>query len=927
MGSTAVLAATLTTGVVSAQDEDEEMLEEVVVTGSRIVRKDLNSVSPLTVTSAEDVKLSGFTKVEDLMNSLPQIEAAQNSFISNGATGGASLDLRGMGTNRTLVLINGRRIQAGGLQTAADINQIPAALVKRAEVITGGASATYGADAVAGVVNFVMDDDFEGLEITAGVSGYQHNNNNDYIQDLMDQRGFEYPTGSTGIDGKSYNIDMTMGGDFADGKGHATAYATWRKDDELIQGSRDYSSCALNAAGDWCGGSGNAIVPNFYVSQPTADGQFDWTNWDYWTLDTSGDGFIPSSGNVYNYAPVNHFMRPDERFTLGAFVDYEINEHFKPYLEVMFTRDRTDAQIAESGTFFVDNYIIPIDSDIIDDTQRQQLIDAFGIPAGGNFTAYIGKRNVEGGPRAALITHNAFRIVTGTAGELNDNWTYDASVQYGSTQYTSTYVNDFLSTAVEPAILGGDYPVFEYQGITPAAAGSMTGTGVREGISKLWVFNGFVQGDLGISLPSADDSVQVVFGTEYRHDILERTSDTVFQQGLLLGQGGPRKSVGGAIEVKELFAEAFVPLVQGAEFAQDLSLELAGRLSDYSTSGTVETYKAGLSWQPTDAVKVLASYNRAVRAPSVVELFSEQGGGLWGGVDPCSGASPELTQAQCANTGVTAAQYGNVTPSPASQYNAVYGGNLSLEPEVADTISLGTVISLDDLRLRADYWDIKLKNGIGSLAPEFIVRECGETADAAYCDLIRRGNGGSLWLGQAGSPTAGAVFATNQNIPGDAQHLRGIDISGDWAKDMGEGTLSLRMLGTYLIEKTNGTTDCAGTISTSCFPAPEWRHTFRAAYESGSFWTVQGIWRYFHSVDYTDASDVLVGDGVGSQSYFDLKATFDINENVDLLVGVNNIFDKEPPMMGSTLSTNANTIAGYYDTLGRYLHASVTLTF
>ena len=195
LGTSAVAMASMSATAI-AQDADDEALEEVVVTGSRIVRKDMTSVAPISITSSEDMKLSGFNRVEDMMNSLPQIEASQTAFISNGANGAANLDLRGMGTNRTLVLINGRRMQPGGTGNAADINQIPASLVERVEVMTGGASSTYGADAVAGVVNFIMNDDFEGLEITAGVSGYQHNNDNDYIQGLMDNRNFDYPSGS-----------------------------------------------------------------------------------------------------------------------------------------------------------------------------------------------------------------------------------------------------------------------------------------------------------------------------------------------------------------------------------------------------------------------------------------------------------------------------------------------------------------------------------------------------------------------------------------------------------------------------------------------------------------------------------------------------------------------------------------------------------
>jgi outer membrane receptor protein involved in Fe transport len=961
-----------------AQDAaEDEAIEEVVVTGSRIKRADLESVSPLVITSSEEIKLSGFTRVEDMMNSLPQIEAAQNANISNGSSGTATLDLRGMGSNRTLVLVNGRRLQPGGLEQAPDINQIPALLVERAEVITGGASTTYGADAVAGVVNFVMKDDFEGLQITAGISGYQHNNDNDYIQDLMDQRGFTYPTGSSGIDGKNYNVDVAMGSQFADGRGHATVYATWRQIDSLLEGSRDYASCALNSAGDWCGGSGNAIVPNFYIGrivdkedpldpgsgldaygQPL--GSFNWAGydtdvlnpdynigvpiddplydpfewiqdgaWDYWTLDPSGDGFIPSSGNVYNYAPINHFQRPDTRFTLGAYADYEINENFKPYLEVSFMRDRTDAQIAESGTFFVKNYIIPITSDIIDDAQRAQLIDEFGIdPVDGTFTAYIGKRNVEGGPRSAHMTHNSFRIVVGTEGSLSENWDYDLSYMVGSTQYTVSYVNDFFSSSVEPAILGGDYPVFGYQEITPESAAGMTGTGVREGVTKEYVVNGFVSGDLGFTVPSASSPAQIAIGVEYRHEVVDRISDTVYQQGLLLGQGGPRKSIFGEYDVKEIFAETVIPLVEGAEFAESLELELAARYSDYNLSGGTWTYKTGLSWQPIDQLTFKTSYNRAVRAPNVGELFSEQGGGLWSGVDPCSTADPEFTAAQCANTGVTALQYGAVVASPANQYNAIFGGNPVLDPETADTWSVGMVAApLDGLRLRIDYWDITLKNAVGSWSPEYILRECGETGDATYCDLVSRGAGGSLWLGQAGAAGAGGITATTQNIPGEAQHLRGIDISTDYTVELGAGVLSAKLLGTYLLEKTNGATDCAGVISTGCFPSPEWRSTATLTYDSDSFWSLTAKWRYFSSLEYDGEIDTLLANGLAAQSYLDLKAAFEVNENVALLFGVNNVLDREPPMHGGSVGTNANTFAGYYDTLGRYLHANVTLTF
>ena len=268
-----------------SEDESELLLEEVIVTGSRILNTDgFGRTSPVTVVGMEDISSYGLTRIEDVLNNLPQIETSQNALISNGSSGAASIDLRGLGTNRTLVLVNGRRMQPGGVkQYAPDVNQIPASMIERVEVLTGGASATYGADAVAGVVNFIMRR-VDGVEVSVGASAYQHDNDHKYIQGLMDERGFEYPTGDSGFDGEAYNFDLVVGGDFADARGNATAYIAWRKNNELRQEARDFASCALNAAGDTCGGSGNAIIPNFYVSPVEGpDSPFNWDDWDYLT--------------------------------------------------------------------------------------------------------------------------------------------------------------------------------------------------------------------------------------------------------------------------------------------------------------------------------------------------------------------------------------------------------------------------------------------------------------------------------------------------------------------------------------------------------------------------------------------------------------------------------------------------------------------
>ncbi|PHZ84335.1 TonB-dependent receptor domain-containing protein [Paremcibacter congregatus] len=1010
--SAIAVASTLTFGIqtASAAEEaaaEEVTFEEVVVTGSRIVRKDIQSVSPLAVTDAQEIKYSGHTRLEDMMNSMPQLEASQTGLLANGATGTASLDLRGLGSQRTLVLVNGRRLQPGGINTnAADINQIPAGLVKRVEIATGGAGATYGADAVSGVVNFIMDKEFEGLKVTGGVSTYQHNNRNEFFRGLLDAKNFEYPKGST-WGGTQYNLDMAMGSAFADDKGHATIYVNYRKIKELRQESRDYASCALNGAGTSCGGSANAVVPNFdlYPTDPLTgdtiygydrysksdfddgiitdedligeliiggDGLPSYTNngsrvampW-FPTDATSANGFadhdantfdsLTSTGalagydgtNIYNYAPVNHFQRPDERFSAGAFLNYEVSEYFKPYAEVMFARDTTKSQIAESGTFFDEEYNIKCNSPLLSAAQSAQICGARGLGADDSFAVYVGKRNVEGGPRQDNLTHSAFRFVVGAEGDIDDTWRYDVSLTHGSTNSSTAYKNDFYGPNIAKALdvnldsdgnmqcadasarAGGclPYQIFTYQGVTAEQANYLTATGIVTGQTAQTVLNGYVTGELPIAI--AEDPIQAVFGVEYRKESFERSSDQLFEEGLLLGQGGATASVDGSYDTKEVFGELFIPLMQGAEFAQDLSLELAARYADFSTTGSSFTYKAGLSWRPIDEIKLRASYNRAERAPNVLELFLPQTEGLWGGEDPCSGATPTLTAAQCALTGVSAAQYGNIGPSPADQYNSFGGGNPDLEAEVADTFTVGFVATpIDGLTVSVDYWDIKISGLIDSIDEELSVTQCGLTGNPVFCDLVTRAPNGSLWLGKAGR-----VVATTQNLGFTRQ--RGIDVVGDYRVDLGDGTLSVDMVGTYLLKKYTqeipdfapSEYECKGKFGSNCFPSPKWRHAMRVGFDSNDFWRVTAKWRYYGGVKNEDATATGVNAEIAAQSYFDLTTNFVVTENIELTAGVNNIFDKEPPIVTGTYSTNANTFAGFYDTLGRYLHMSVTASF
>ena len=464
-----------------------------------------------------------------------------------------------------------------------------------------------------------------------------------------------------------------------------------------------------------------------------------------------------------------------------------------------------------------------------------------------------------------------------------------------------------------------------------AVASALTGVGILNGNSSTEVINGFVTGDL-FALPTASDPIKVVVGYEWREETFERLSDTVFEEGQLLGQGGPTPSLIGSYNVTEFFGEANVPLLDG------LALDLAYRYSDYSTVGGQDTYRAGLDWQPIDLVRFRVGYNRAVRAPNAAELFAVNNLGLWAGVDPCggiiaNGETPELTAAQCANTGVTAAQYGNIALSPADQYNQITGGNIGLDAEEADTITLGVVLTpTDNLTVAVDYFSIEIEQTITTIGAENLVRQCAE--NGLFCDQITRSGSGSLWQGETG-------YVTNSLLNGGDAELEGIDVAANWSTDALGGSIDVRLIGTLNMTKEIAipgadTYDCSGLISSRCYPQPEWRHTVEASYDSNSWWAVTARWRHFGGVDYDGALSNGKSDGIDTivqansddgENYLDLTATLRVMDNAELLVGINNILDEEPPLVGGSLSSNANATAGFYDTLGQYLFAQATFRF
>lgn len=963
LAGAAVGAVALSAAPAMAQE-----IEEIVVTGSRIASPNLVATSPITVVGQDEIKYQGTTRVEDLINSLPQAFAAQSSQVSNGSTGTATVNLRNLGAVRTLVLVDGRRLPPGSPGSggsAPDINQIPGALIERVEVATGGASAVYGADAVAGVVNFIMKDNFEGVAFDYQFSFYQHNNGNDPVRDAVNRRKYPLPDDSV-TDGFTRDATVVMGASTEDGRGNVTLYAGYRKIDAILQSERDYSACTIAAGtGIWnCSGSGTTFPTRV---QPTAIGGGTIVDSTGKTIPTPADTQVTTTGGVipyssatgaYNFGPLNYYQRPDERYTLGAFGKYEISENVTAYTQLMFMDDQTVAQIAPSG-IFGENFDIRCDNPMLTATQKTAYCGSLaGTSNTVNMTLF--RRNVEGGGRQSDLQHTSWRMVGGFKGDVG-GWDYDVYGQYARVNFAQTYYNDFSVSRIGQALDAttnasgqivcrdtsngcAPYNIFTPNGVTDAALKFLQTPGFQRGYTEQKIASGSISkdlGDYGIAIPTASTGVAIALGAEYREEHLSRTVDTAFASGDLAGQGGPTLGVDGGFDVKELFGELRVPLVEDAPFVKQLTLDLGYRYSDYSNLGSTDTYKIAGDWAPIDDLRFRGSYNRAVRAPNVQELYTPQGLGLFNmASDPCSGTTPVFTAAQCANMGVTAAQYGKIVDNTAGQFNSLDGGNPNLKPETSDTYSVGFVATpsvVPGLSVTVDYFKIKIKDVIDTVPSDLAVDLCGKTGNAAFCSLITRDpTTGSLWIGRIANVKATYVNIASLTRSGiDVDLAYRFDLEDVGVNDM--GSLAFNFAGTWMDKATKVPLpgqegyDCVGVHGTTCgVPTPEWRHRFRTTWASPFDVNLSLSWRYIDSVK-TEGTTNPLTDKLKAMNYFDLAATYSPVEFLSLSLGVNNVFDKDPPLASSTLlaSTygNGNTYPGTYDTMGRYVFMGAQVKF
>jgi outer membrane receptor protein involved in Fe transport len=912
-------------------DEASSYVEEVIVTGSRLRRRDFNAPSPITSVDQEQIRNSGQANLEAAMNQMPQITPSINRSTNNGSNGTAEINLRGLGAGRTLVMLNGRRVAASGIGSAVDINNLPQVLIDRVEIITGGATTVYGSDAVSGVVNFVTRDDFDGFGIDA--SAY------------MSERG----------DSNTYDINLTYGHNFENGRGNLTVFAAYLDREELLADQRELTSVPWFDT--WEGElvqAGSSRVPEGAVFFP----DYDFGNGPSTvTFDPDGNAreFIDPDDR-YNYAPWNYIQTPLERQTAGFFFNYDLSDRTELYVEGAYTRNRHRSVLAPTpaGGFFEFNTDSPVMTPF-----TQQVFSTF-VPAGPNrVEAFFARRLEELGPRIIENQKDNIRIVTGLRGDAWGDWEFDAWLTYTDSDEPEILLNDGSRSRFQQGLLvdPNTGQCFDpSNGCVPLnvfGAGNLSSEAVdfirvrpltNQTTREQMLASAFVRGRL---FDTWDGPVESAFGIEWRRDDGTYSADEQLFTGDTLAFN-PDASVAGAEEVIEVYGEMLIPLADTRPFADFLALELGARLSDYKHAGSSNTWKVGIDWRLTGSFRIRSMFQRSVRAPNLLEAFQEEAANLSVFAedpmdDPCSAVSnPEAAGNvdKCIATGLPASEIGvfNAGPVDASY---VFGGNPDLAPEEADTFTIGFVIApefLPNFQLAVDYFDLQVDGGIGDLDA---VSACFDSANTGnlFCDRITR---------DTLSFNVSEVRETNINrgllktTGFDTQLNYSFELPGGLAIGDSFADLDMNMIWTHVTENSAQDTqfsksiDCAGYFGWPCtdiinaITIPIDRITTNLSYASGDL-TAHLTWRWidkvrnaapFRSGDFGYPDPDLAIPFAKAKNYLDLGISYRFSDNIEASLMIANLTDTGAPNMADAV-WDQNTDTAMYDIYGR----SYTLAF
>ncbi len=932
--------------------------ETIVVTGSRIRRPDLESASPVAVVDAQQIQSQGIVNTQDLLQKLPQVgipglSRTNSNFLTSG-NGVATINLRNLGDSRTLVLVNGRRFVPGVAGTSiVDVNNIPADFVERIEVVTGGASAIYGSDAIAGVVNYVLKTDMQGITARA-----------------------QYGLTSRG-DNPNYTASITGGTKFgSDGQGSIILNGTYSKDLGLLSNKRAISAQDCSAAG--CG-------PQSYSSYP-AQGRFQFTNANGASSNAGGYAsnlftFNPDNSVVtgfptgygFNRNAVRRISTPIERYLAAGAAQYKFSDAVTAFLEGTYAKTKSSSQIEalalDSGLDVGAGYAI--DNPYIPASIRQQIIarNSDGIASNDVTSIAFRRRQNEVFSRSNTNSRDTFRIAGGFRGDISPKWQYEVSGVYGQlkdntrsqdidiTKYANALdaVTDATGTIVcrDPAArAAGCAPInlFGYN-TASAAASTYVQSDVPRSVAiknTQFVANASLSGSL-LTLPYGD--VKVAFGGEYRREKSSENWDALTNAGLNSGNQTP--DTVGQFNVKEAFGEIDIPLLKDLPFVNSLSLQGAARYSDYSTIGTVFSWNAGGEYSPVRGLRFRGNYAVANRAPNIGELFSSASETFPSVQDPCDGVTAASTGTYanaCRQIPAIAAAVRNggtfqYTLADIQSINGFDGGNRNLTEEKAKTITLGAVIAPDQIRgfsLTVDYFNIKLDNAIGIVPRATSIQQCLLTSQPQFCNnVIRYDNTGYIRT----------VNAQNINI--SDTKTSGIDVNLRYGRALGlitDDRLDLSVLYTHTISY-KSQSDPAAPVNSGVGNL-EFGGVFRdkvnatASYSAGPFsvnWTATYLSPMVDTVrdefaEYADSIDlapeIAAHNEIKARIYHDVQLRARVGEEskqMEMFFGVTNLFDRKPPKLEDSVFygtiTGTTTAADIYDPIGRRFYVGAQLRF
>ncbi|WP_293875191.1 MULTISPECIES: TonB-dependent receptor [unclassified Sphingomonas] len=945
--------------------------QDIVVTGTLISNPNLVSSSPVNTVSENELTLRNVNNVEQIIRELPGAVPGIGSAVNNGTGGFATINLRNLGSQRNLVLLDDDRLVPAAAGGTVDLNNIPTALVQRVDVLTGGASTTYGADAVSGVANFITKKNFAGMEATASQQ--------------ITERG----------DSNYFRADLTVGANFDDGRGNATLSLGYQEADPLYQGARDVSVFSIGGANGVAAGASPTSTPT-RIAIAGNDLQ----------VNPAGTALVPFY-NGFNFSPYNIFQTPFKRYNIYAQANYEVNDNLEVYTRGLFSKNTIQSIIAPSG-IFGEALTIPGSNPYLPAGIRDQLCTLNGIALGAacNTNTAIAlpevyRRSVELGPRVSTYTTTVFDYKAGLRLRFSDHVKLDVSAAYGESNLDQSQTGYVLRSRVQQALNATNTTTCNVtsNGCVPlnlfGPAGSITAdqAAFLNGESSIAIntalsqVRGVLKGDFGTTSPFANEPIAFAAGGEYRKYSYNRIPDAyALVPGELGGAGGAVTPFAGGYDVREAFGEIIAPLVADRPFFHSLTLEAGVRYSDYKVQAAnspkfnATTYKLGGSFEPVQEIKFRGNYQRAVRAPNISELFTPVSTSLDSlppGLDPCVGLNvrnvPNL-RAACLAQGAPLSAINSTTGilEPASgQPNVTGGGNPNIRPEKADTYTFGVVIQprgiVPGLSIAVDYFNIKVRDAITSATPGDILAQCFGTnpaaitatqAASAACTSIRR------------SAATGRLSGSSATVAGLPQPLTnrgrlrtdGIDLNANYARNFGDVGLNLSFQGTWTAHRyfraseTAYDRDCVGYYSSSCEsiqPEFQWNQRTSLSFGPG---TLSLLWRHIGKVQYEalapDAAARLIStrlfsgtvtgptplaggtydfNRIGAYDYFDLNVQVEVNENLTFTAGVRNLLDKQPPLVGASIGSTAynsgNTYPSTYDVLGRLFTVSGKLRF